>query len=104
MDCEGCLPPSVTELTESSESDEPVPTKRSKRKRSAEKGQKKQIDDIVEIQRMLSKKVCKARDDCRSFFRTREGMAKLRQFREEWCGLHKTDQDTVVPSIQLSMI
>lgn len=95
MDCEGCLPPSVTELTESSESHEPVP---------AEKGQKKQIDDIVEIQRMLSKKVCKARDDCRSFFRTREGMAKLRQFREEWCGLHKTDQDTVVPSIQLSMI
>ena len=87
----------VTALSESSNEGEPQPVLRRKRRhRSLSVRRQAPVDDVVRIQRMLSKKTAKCKADCKHHFRTKFGQRELLQFRAEWTQLHKTDQDELV--------
>ena len=100
MESERCVP-AVTCLSDSSDENleadkkEWLPhMKRSRRVRKDRKPRKKmlKVNDSVHVQCTLSKG-CKR--GCRESFRSREGLKKLVEFRNQWAGLHKTDQDAV---------
>lgn len=85
----------VTELSES-DSDKEVDRERlqkpRRRRQPRLKKKRAKANETVQVQVMLSKD-CK--HGCRAPFRARTGLQKLLNFRNDWVGLHKTDQDTV---------
>ena len=83
---------------EAAAADRPSCQASKKRKRTTRKKRPDAADPLV-LQKMLAKpcdKKCKR--DCRSRFRQHAAFQELLKFRQSWKGLHKLDQDTVVPS------
>jgi len=98
------LPPPVTELSSESSSDgyvhdeHPQPQlARVGKKRKRQQVKWKQADDAVGVQVLLSKNCLRKPDSCRNQFRSKSGVAALVAFKREWKGLHKLDQDELVP-------
>ena len=104
MESERCIP-AVTCLTDSSDEinsevdkQEWLPKmKRARRVRRVRKDRRPRkkrlkVNDSVHVQCTLSKGCIRG---CRESFRSKEGLKKLVEFRNQWAALHKTDQDAV---------
>ena len=98
----------VTSLTSSSASSgtdaEWLQTCKPSKRRKRVRKKRPQVNDLVQIQVMLSKISAKCKSGCRDHFRRKEALQRLVSFRKEWAELHKLDQDNVVPQHKKTIV
>ena len=88
--------PAVANLSD--ESGDEVPAQKPGAKRRKPKRQKKlPVDDGFRIRSMLGNPKCHCKHKCLQQFTGTASFQELEQFRKDWAGLHKLDQDTVEP-------
>ena len=99
---EPCSIPPVTQLSDSSDN-EWLPRVDAKKKASKRKAshaaslarKRPKVDDVVQIQILLSRKSSRCKSGCCDHFRDKGPSQELLAFRKEWAQLHKLDQDNV---------